>query len=112
MNPFTNRMSLISLLIPLYFIWKKAKRKSIVLLFAVSLILAGCFQHYYRINSKTSLDEATLQQLMTANKYFIIHYKGKTMGVKNITVKGETVNAETTALPPHHSKHINVKAKK
>ena len=55
----------------LFFLRKKIKGRIIIILMTV-VILSGCFQHYFRTHTQTKADEATIQQLMSINKYFII----------------------------------------
>lgn len=78
-----------------------------------SIVLASCFQHYFRTNTKTSVDEATLKLLQNSNKYFVIHFvDNKVSGLKNVFVSGDKLSGNPVELPEEHFKYINPVIKK
>src|SRR6266487_1237368 len=90
----------------LFFLRKKIKGRIIIILMTV-VILSGCFQHYFRTHTQTKADEATIQQLMSINKYFIIHLKNRVAGVENLTVSNDKIEANLISLPPEHLKYLD-----
>lgn len=114
MKPSTNYFSRLTLFIlfPILFLLRKEMTGKVVLLFIAIIVLSGCFQHYYRTKTQNSLDAATVQRLMSANKYLIIHSKNRVAGLLNATVSDNKLEADVVALPKEHSKYLNPKATK
>ncbi|MFI5133146.1 MAG: hypothetical protein ACHQEB_02365 [Chitinophagales bacterium] len=108
MKPITNRLASIAgpAFFPLYLIWRKAKKKAIFFL-VISVVLASCFQHYYRTNTQKNVDAATVQNLLAANKYFIVHFGNTVKRLLNVSVTSEKLEADIEALPLEHSAYIN-----
>ena len=90
----------------LLFLRKKIKGRIIIILMT-GIILSGCFQHYFRTHTQTKADEAGIQQLMSINKYFIIHLKNRVAGVEHLTVSNDKIEADLVSLPPEHLKYLD-----
>jgi hypothetical protein len=110
MKPVTSRLASIAtpVFFPLFFIWKKTKRGTIVVLLITVALLTSCYQHYYKTHTQTSTDEATLKRLQNSNKYFIIHFNdNKVFGLNNLSVTGDKMEGDLVALPPEHNKYLH-----
>ena len=59
---------------PILFFTRKKKTAKIIIFIIAVIILSGCFQHYFRTHTQTKTEAATIQKLMSLNKYFIIHF--------------------------------------
>jgi len=86
-------------------LFKYCRQKGmLILLFIVVTMLApGCFQQYYKTNTKQTADAAAIQQLKAADKYFIIHYTDKIMAAQNVQVVNDVFEADLLALPTTHA---------
>ena len=106
MKPITNRLANIAgpLLFPLYFIWRKAKKKTILFLL-ITIVLTSCFQHYFRTNTQKSVDAATIQKLLTEGKYFVVHFNNSVMAMQNIIIADDKLNADLIDLPKERLKY-------
>jgi len=102
------------LLIPFHFLsGKTGKNILAVILLVVTFVCTGCFQHYFRTNTQTSVDEATLKQLQNSNKYFVVHFDAnRVFGLNDVSVNGDKLEASLVVLPGEHSKYINVETDK
>ena len=68
----------------------------------------GCyFQHYYKTNTVYKVSGQVLNQLKTANKYFIVHTPDSAFSLKNMSICGETLSGETVVLNPEYLKYLN-----
>ncbi|MEP7373694.1 MAG: hypothetical protein ABI675_09925 [Chitinophagaceae bacterium] len=116
MKPFNTRLAYIITFVffPLYFVWKKAKNNRIGLaLLVTAIVFTGCFQHFFRTNTQTSVDDTTLKLLQNSNKYFVIHFVDNTvLGLNNVSVNSDKLEASMVELPDEHSKYINPLADK
>ena len=114
MKPIINRLSDIALFVffPLLFLIRRKMTGKIIGFFITITILSGCFQHYFRTHTQTKVDEATIQQLMSINKYFVIHLKNRIAGLENITVSNDRLEANLAFLPPEHLKYLNPQTNK
>jgi hypothetical protein len=69
---------------------------------------SGCFQHYYRTHTQTKVRPGTLDSLIMAKRYFVMHDDhGNTAGLKETTVLNNTLRYQTTGLPESHSRYLN-----
>ena len=95
-------------------LWKKGTKLKITVASAVIIVLfTGCFQHYFRTNTKTSVDETTLKLLQNSNKYFVIHFvDSRVSGLNNVSVSGDTLKGNPVELPDEHFEYINPETKK
>ena len=107
MKPGTNRFSQLSFFLPvLYLSCKKTPGKVILFLIATTL-LSGCFQHYFRTNTQNNIDAATIQKLMSTDKYIIVHSKNRVVGLTNATLVDNKLEADIVPLPLEHSEYLN-----
>src|SRR5256885_16327681 len=80
----------------------------IMIFLCLTSLFAGCFQQYFRANTRTKVDEATIQRLMSRmDKYFIIHFKNRIAGLENLTVSNNKLEGNLVSLPPEHSKYVH-----
>ncbi|MCB0284635.1 MAG: hypothetical protein KDF60_18780, partial [Calditrichaeota bacterium] len=108
MKPFINKLADSSaqyLLKPFWLLRNKGRH--ITLLVIAAIVLSGCFQHYFKTNSRQSIDAATVQRLMSANKYVIIHFKDRIVALNGIALNGDNLIAEPIELTPEHKKQLN-----
>lgn len=85
---------------------KKINALPAFILLFFTLILSSCFQHYFRTGSTKNVDTITLQKLQNANKYFILHLKNTVLGLTNIKVSENKLEADLTGLPEGHGKYL------
>ena len=95
-----------------YYVWRKIKARPAAILIFSLLILSSCFQHYFRTSSTKKTDTATLQKLQNANKYFILHLKNTVLGLTNIKVAEDKLEADLIGLPVEHSKYLEPSMKR
>src|SRR6185295_14181250 len=79
---------------PLLFIREKRRKGIYVFLLLILVSLNSCFLNFYRTNTKPSIDEATMANLRSENKYFIIHFNGSTKGLEQVSVNGDTLTGK------------------
>lgn len=91
-------------------IQRRQKIKISLSLLLAGWLLAGCFQHYYKTNTKEQVDICLMEKLKAANKYFIIHYNDKIMGTQGVRLENEQLQADLVALPKEHSYYTNPNA--
>jgi hypothetical protein len=110
MKPFTNRLATLgtSLLFPLYMLWKRCKKGTVVFILITAFVLSSCFQHYFRARTQQRIDAATMKTLQYSNKYFIVHYSDKVSGLFNVSLSSDSLKAELVELPPEHKKFLDV----
>lgn len=82
-------------------------RMQLFFLMAVTTLTAGCFQQYYKTNTRPEADAAVIQQMKAADKYFIIHYVDKIMAAQNLSVTNEVLEADLQALPKEHARYTS-----
>lgn len=83
-------------------------KRSTIAFVLIIVVFTGCFQHFFRTNTQTSVDEATLKLLQNSNKYFVIHFVDNTvLGLNNVSVTSDKLEASMVELPDEHSKYIN-----
>ena len=97
-----------------FILWRKTgKRKINPTLLIIAIVFTGCFQHYFRTNTQTSVDEATMKVWQNSNKYFVIHsgYNG-VFGLNNMTVSSDRLKGSPVELTGEHFKYINPRTNK
>ena len=109
MKPLTNRLASIASIIffPLFFFWRKARKNVVALILFLTVLLASCFQHFYRTGTQNKVDAATIQKLMSKNKIFIIHFKNRLGELQNLTVSNDKLEADIVNVSPEHLKYVN-----
>lgn len=90
-----------------YYLLKSAGKNKWLSLLLLPLFLSGCFQHYFRTGSSNRTDAATIQKLLNAEKYFILHKGVNAYGLLNMSVKGESIEGDLATLPFNHNKYLN-----
>ena len=99
--------------LPLLWLVRKKRTAPIVIALSLTLLLAGCFQQYFRTNTQTKVDEATIQRLMSRmDKYFILHFKNRIAGLENLTISNDKLEGNLVSLPLEHSKYIHPQMKR
>jgi len=56
------------------------------------------------------VDAASLQQLMKANKYFILHANHQHLALLNVRTSNDSIEGDTDSIPDDHSKYMAPKA--
>jgi hypothetical protein len=91
------------LLLPFLFLFIKRKRKSAIFyLLLVCFIGPGCFQRFYRTNTKTSINDSTLSNLKNNNKYYIVHLKSGDYALKDISINNNMLTAGIGQINQNH----------
>jgi hypothetical protein len=109
MKPLTNRLAGIASIIffPLFFFLRKAGKNMVALILFLTVLLASCFQHYFVTDTRSKVDAATIQDLMSINKVFIIHFKNSLGELQNLTVSNDNLQADVVNVSPEHLKYVN-----
>src|SRR6266542_4347736 len=94
------------LFLPILWLLRKKRTGQIIFLLLL-FTLAGCFQYYYKTNTRNRIEAATIQQLQAANKYFIIHFRDSVVALNNIMVNNEKIEGSMVQLLPEHKKYLN-----
>lgn len=76
-------------------------------LFAVLIFMNGCFRTIMKTNSSEKINADTLQTLINAKKYFILHYRDQIVGLKNPAVSIDRLNSEIETIPAEHKKYLH-----
>src|SRR5512143_2706610 len=84
---------------PILWVIRK-KRKGILVLLVLSVVLAGCFQYYYKTNTRNKISALEIQQLQAANKYFIVHFRDTAVALSNVTLIDEKIEGNMVQLLP------------
>ncbi len=77
------------------------------LLFLLMFSLTSCFQKFYKTNTVTTTDSATLHKLVDENKSFIVHTPEGPFAVKNAIVSTDVFSGDKEALNPAYDKYLN-----
>lgn len=80
-------------------------------LFAVLIFMNGCFRTIMKTNSTEKINADTLQTLINAQKYFILHYRDQIVGLKNPAVSADQINSEIESIPEVHKKYLHPEGK-
>jgi hypothetical protein len=80
--------------------------KSLIILILLVTGLSSCFLHYYQPNSSSKIDAATIQDLQSADKYFILHSQHGNYSLTNIKVTNNILEGNTGALTKEHTKYL------
>ena len=100
------------ILFPLLFLWKRKRAKIFLLLGLFTIILTGCFNHFFRTGTVKGIDAATIRRLQSEDKYFILHAGNTTLSMKKLKVEKDHVEADLDTLPDYHAKYLNPKTEK
>ena len=109
MKPIIDKIYVIAwfILFPLPFFYSSRAARKVLIFFIVLIVLSGCFQHYFKTNTQTSVDASTIQRVMSTNKYTIIHYKNGVKGLMNLSVLNDSLEADIIPIAPEHSRYLN-----
>ena len=74
-----------------------------------SMMLSGCFQHFYSTNTANQIDSATLLKLIDGQKYFILHDLtfNREYALNNVKLSNENLIAETGVLLSEHTWNVH-----
>ena len=65
----------------------------------------SCFQHYFKTDTHTSVDEKMLMDQLSSNKTFIIHSNEKIMKAKSIQLNNSKISATLVPLAGNEIKY-------
>lgn len=88
-----------------YFLLQRFQIHAFMLLLMFSL--SSCFQKFYKTNTVSTTDSATLQKLVDENKTFIIHTPEEVVSFRNATVSFDVFSGDKDVLTPANEKHLN-----
>ena len=89
---------------PMLFIVRR--KRGLVIIFLL-FALTGCFQYYYKTNTRNTINAFEVQQLQAANKYFIIHFRDSVVALGNVSVNDNKIEGNMVQLLPAHSKYLD-----
>jgi Tfp pilus assembly protein PilE len=75
------------------------KGKIILSILLACTIGSGCFQHYYKTNTRLQVDTTFLKNLKAENKYFIVHADTVIMGMQDAKLVNQQLEATLVKLP-------------
>lgn len=84
------------------------------LLFALSFamittIFPSCYLNFYRTNTTNGVDNVSFKHVQAAHKYFIVHIGNGVQGLKDVSLRDDTIRGVLVPLALEHSKHLNPK---
>ncbi len=88
-----------------FFLLQRFQIHALMLLMMFSL--TSCFQKFYKTNTVSTTDSATLHKLVDENKTFIVHSPYDVFTVKNATVSADVFGGDKEDLLPENEKHLN-----
>lgn len=84
------------------------KRNGLFIMIALLFtMLSSCFLNFYRTNTKPSIEASTASNLISVNKYFIIHFSNSINGLEQPYVVGDTLHGKIVQLSLEHTQEIN-----
>jgi len=95
--------------LPICIITRKRRKPILIILILQVIGLSSCFLHYYQPNSTSKIDAATIQDLQSADKYFILHSQHGNYSLTNIKVTNNILEGKTGALPKEHTNYLDPK---
>ncbi|MEO6583177.1 MAG: hypothetical protein ABIO05_02570, partial [Ferruginibacter sp.] len=96
-----------SLWFPLIIVYRKKKKAAIAIIVLLTIGATSCYQQFYRPNTKFSTDADMIQKLQASNKYFILHLPERNVGLINLSIKNEIIEANEILLPSSHTSELN-----
>ena len=91
----------------LSFLFLPSLRKTLIMALPVMILLSSCYKFFYKANSTSAINAATVQQLQSREKYFILHSDNKILGLTNVTVKNDSISGRLEKLSQFHSLHLS-----
>jgi len=114
MKPIINKLSNQAgmIIFPILFLWKKKKYRVFLLLSVITVLLTGCFNHFFRTGTLQGIDAAAMQRLQSQEKYFILHVNDGAMAMDSVKIQKDRIDASLSALPAGHLHYLNPKIEK
>jgi hypothetical protein len=94
------------LFFPIVYLYQKRRKYLLLLIFPI-LAISSCYLHYFKTDTRKTVDQDLLQNLQSMNKYFIIHQKDGAFALTNVTVKDNVISADKSVIPPEHNLFMN-----
>jgi hypothetical protein len=109
MKPLINQLSDIAaiVLLPFIVIRKKKNRIMIGVLFIITIVLAGCYQKYFRAVASEKIDAETIHKWQSLQKYFIVHFNNGVMAMDNVKIINENLEADLSPLPAERKHYVD-----
>ncbi len=85
----------------------KRKLRFIPLFFLLAFILPGCLNKFYSVRTTTRIDTDTIEKLIAADKYFIIHYQDSVLQLDDISIANNILIGKRGLLSPEHTTQLN-----
>ncbi len=85
------------------------KRRKTAYVFALLgfIGLSSCYRNFFKTNTTSTIDAATMSRLQSEKKYFIVHFFNSTNGLEQVSLSGDTLHGKLVALPSEHSKYLH-----
>lgn len=114
MKPIINTLNehRIMIVFPILFLLKKKIGRMLLIFSLISIVLTGCFNHFFRSGTLKGVDAATIRRLQSEDKYFILHAANKTMAMNDVKIKDDKIEANLDTLPDYHAKYLHPKTDK
>jgi len=78
-----------------------------ILLFVCLSLLAGCFQYYYKTNTRQALALQDMQRFQNAEKYFIIHYTDSIVALSDVRADETRIEGQHVPIRREHLGYLN-----
>lgn len=85
----------------------KVKWAALFFMLMLSFSLLSCYQHYFRTHTQNKADADMLERLRSSNKIFLVHYQNGIVALQNVSIKNNTLTADTSLLDQLHLKYAN-----
>ncbi len=111
MNPISNHKpsSWYTSLIWFDFLHRGKKLLAFLILLMAGAGFSGCFDHYYQTNTVHKVDANTLESLIKAHKYFVLHTDAGAYALTNIKVSNEFLDGKLDSLARDHEDYLDPK---
>jgi hypothetical protein len=83
---------------PVLFIFLRKGGKIYLPLILTGVLIAGCFRHYYKIESQQTVSSETISKLESGQKIFLAHFNDAIVRLNNIKTTDTELNAVVQAL--------------
>src|SRR6476620_2939194 len=80
--------------------------------YIIYLLITGCFQHYYKVNSSHSVTTDMLQRLKDSRKYFVLHLPDRNVGRENVKLTEDRIEGDPVLLSENHTNGLKPKLTK
>src|SRR5271154_1313490 len=111
MKPIMSRLTTITpfLFFPLYMLFLKKRKLAYFVVALLAISISSCYLHYYKTNSSKTVDAATIQKLMYANKYFILHSGNNAYALTHIKTSNDVLEGDADTLADQHGFYLHPK---